>query len=112
MADGDREVLSSLPRTRPERRSSKRGARTPAGAAKPQSNKTQARTRAKASPEATARAAPPRAVPPSGYAVPETSSPVNAGGAELIGTAIQAVGELAHLGSRALRGALARLPKA
>jgi hypothetical protein len=108
MADGDREVLSSLPRTRPERRSSKRGARTPAGAAKPKSTKTQPRTRAKASP----KAAPPSAVPPSGYAVPNTSSPVNAGGAELIGTAVQAVGELAHLGSRALRGALARLPKA
>ena len=112
MADGDREVLSSLPRTRPERRSSKRGERAPAGAAKPKSNKTQARTRAKASPKATAKAVPPRAVPPSGYAVPKTSSPVNAGGAELIGTAIQAVGELAHLGSRAVRGALARLPKA
>jgi hypothetical protein len=112
MADGDREVLSSLPRTRPERRSSKRGARTPAGAAKPESTKAQPRTRAKASPKPTAKAVPPRAVPPSGYAVPKTSSPVNAGGAELIGTAIQAVGELAHLGTRALRGALARLPKA
>jgi hypothetical protein len=107
MADGDREVLSSLPRTRPERRSSKRGERAPAGAAKPKSNKTQARTRAKTSP----KKAPPRAIPPSGYAVPKTASPVNAGSSELVGTAIQAVGELAHLGSRALRGALARLPK-
>jgi hypothetical protein len=107
MADGDREVLSSLPRTRPERRSSKRGERAPAGAAKPKSNKAQARTRAKTSP----KTAPPRAVPPSGYAVPKTASPVNAGSSELVGTAIQAVGELAHLGSRALRGALARLPK-
>jgi hypothetical protein len=107
MADGDREVLSSLPRTRPERRSSKRGERAPAGAAKPKSNKTQARTRAKTSP----KTAPPRAVPPSGYAVPKTASPVNAGSSELVGTAIQAVGELAHLGTRALRGALARLPK-
>ena len=112
MTDGDREVLSSLPRTRPERRSSKRGARTPAGAAKPESTKTQPRTRAKSSPKSAAKAVPPRAVPPSGYAVPKTSNPVNAGGAELIGTAIQAVGELAHLGTRALRGALARLPKA
>ena len=116
MADGDREVLSSLPRTRPERRSSKRGERTPADPAKPKSNKTQARTRAKATPKATAKATPkavpPRAVPPSGYAVPKTASPVNAGSSELVGTAIQAVGELAHLGSRALRGALARLPKA
>ena len=108
MADGDREVLSSLPRTRPERRSAKRGARTPAGSAKPKAAKTQARTKPKASPTAV----PPREIPPAGYAVPKTSSPVSAGGVELIGTAIQAVGELAGLGTKALRGALSRLPKA
>jgi hypothetical protein len=112
MADGDREVLSSLPRTRPERRSAKRAARTPAGAAaantaaatpsKPKAPKTRAKPRPAA----------PREVPPNGYAVPKTASPVSSGGAELIGTAIQAVGELANLGTRALRGALARLPKA
>jgi hypothetical protein len=105
MADGDREVLSSLPRTRPERRSAKRTARTPAGStaaknvAKPKTAKTGAKPK-------------PRAIPPAGYAVPNTSSPVNAGGTELIGTAIQAVGELAGLGTKALRGALSRLPKA
>ncbi|TML07685.1 MAG: hypothetical protein E6G41_04015 [Actinobacteria bacterium] len=105
MADGDREVLSSLPRTRPERRSAKRGARTPAAAA-----------RAAPTPKKTARpkpkAAAPREVPPSGYAVPRTRSPVNPGGTELVGTAIQALGELANLGSRAVRGALSRLPRA
>ena len=37
-------------------------------------------------------------MPPAGYAVPKTSSPVSAGGTELVGTAIQAVGELASLG--------------
>ena len=105
MADGDREVLSSLPRTRPERRSAKRGARTPAAAA-----------RAAPTPKKTARpkpkAAPPREIPPAGYAVPKTASPVNPGGTELVGTAIQALGELANLGGRTLRGALRRLPKA
>jgi hypothetical protein len=109
MADGDREVLSSLPRTRPERRSAKRGARTPA---KPKAAKTQPRTPPKATRKAAPKAVPPRDIPPAGYAVPKTSSPVSAGGAELIGTAIQAVGELASLGTRALRGALGRIPKA
>ena len=120
MADGDREVLSSLPRTRPERRSGKRAprppARTPAGAtaaknvAKPRQTKSGATAKAEAGPEA--KAVPPRSIPPAGYAVPNSSSPVNAGGTELIGTAIQAVGELANLGSKALRGALSRLPRA
>jgi hypothetical protein len=108
MADGDREVLSSLPRTRPERRSAKRGARTPAPPSKPKAAKTGAKPRS----QPRAKAVPPREVPPSGYAVPKTASPVNAGGAELVGTAIQAVGELANLGVRGLRGALSRLPKA
>ena len=116
MADGDREVLSSLPRTRPERRSAKRSARTPAGAAttknvaKPKTAKSGPKPKAKAKPKP--RAVPPKAIPPAGYAVPKTGSPVNAGGTELIGTAIQAVGELANLGSKALRGALSRIPRA
>jgi hypothetical protein len=54
-------------------------------------------------------------VPPSGYAVPKNASPVGAGSTELVGTAIQALGELANLGvslgNRALREALGRLPK-
>jgi hypothetical protein len=111
MADGDREVLSSLPRTRPERRSAKRGARPSAGAqptAKP-APKARAKPRPKAKPA-------PKPVPPAGYAVPKTASPVGSGGAELVGTAVQALGELANLGAavgaRALRGALSRLPKA
>jgi hypothetical protein len=54
-------------------------------------------------------------VPPAGYAVPKTGSPVGSGGTELVGTAVQAFSELARLGaslgSRALREALGRLPK-
>jgi hypothetical protein len=112
MADGDREVLSSLPRTRPERRSAKRGAPAAAGSEPP----AKAKAKPRAKPKATAsKAAPPRPVPPAGYAVPDQASPVNAGGAELVGTAIQALGELANLGvslgGRALRDALGRLPK-
>jgi hypothetical protein len=121
MADGDREVLSSLPRTRPERRSAKRGARSAAGAA---AAKTAAKVTPKApagkpkpraKPRTTARsqptAVPPRKIPPAGYAVPKQGSPVSAGGGELVGTAIQAVGELANLGTRALRDVLGRLPR-
>jgi hypothetical protein len=107
MADGDREVLSSLPRTRPERRSAKRGARTPAGAepvAKP-------KPKPRAKPRPKAKAVPPRRIPPAGYAVPKQGSPVQAGGGELVGTAIQAVGELANLGGKALRDIIGRLPR-
>jgi len=110
MADGDREVLSSLPRTRPERRSAKRGAR--AGATDTPAKAKAAKPRAARSKP---RAVPPRQVPPSGYAVPKNASPVGAGSTELVGTAIQALGELANLGvslgNRALREALGRLPK-
>jgi hypothetical protein len=105
MADGDREVLSSLPRTRPERRSAKRDA--------PKVVKAKAKPRAK--PRAKAVPPPPRHVPPAGYAVPKTGSPVGSGPTELVGTAVQAFSELASLGAslggRALREALGRLPK-
>jgi hypothetical protein len=107
MADGDREVLSSLPRTRPERRSAKRDA--------PKVVKTKAKAKPRAKPRAKAVPPAPRQVPPAGYAVPKTGSPVGSGPTELVGTAAQALGELASLGaslgSRALREALGRLPK-
>jgi hypothetical protein len=107
MADGDREVLSSLPRTRPERRSAKRDA--------PKVVKAKAKAKPRAKPRAKAVPPPPRHVPPAGYAVPKTGSPVGSGPTELVGTAVQAVSELASLGAslggRALREALGRLPK-
>jgi hypothetical protein len=108
MADGDRDVLSSLPRTRPERRSAKRDA--------PPKPKPRPKPVAKASvrrkPAPSRRAAPPRSkVPPAGYAVPKHDSPVGSGTGELVATAVQAFGELANLGGRALRDALGRLPK-
>jgi hypothetical protein len=106
MADGDREVLSSLPRTRPERRSAKRGARSAGG-----TKTAAAKPKPRAKPRAKPKAVPPRKIPPAGYAVPKQDSPVSAGGIELVGTAIQAVGELANLGGRAVRDILGRLPK-
>src|SRR5258708_5557174 len=94
-------VLSSLPRTRPHRRSEKRG--TPAGARKPASTR-------KAAPES--RAAKPTAAAPQR---PARRKPAPVTGAEIVGTAVQAVGELAELGlalsARALRNATARLPR-
>jgi hypothetical protein len=122
MSDGDRDVLSSLPRTRPERRSAKRQARSPVEAAAaaapaaarpaaPKAKPKPARAKAKSAPKAAAQ----RDIPPAGYAVPKHSSPVGGGGADLAATAVQALGELAQmgasLGGRAVRDALRRLPR-
>jgi hypothetical protein len=115
MSDGDRDVLSSLPRTRPERRSAKREARSPVDAAArpaaPKAKPKPARAKARSAP----KAAPQRDIPPAGYAVPKHSSPVGGGGADLASTAVHALGELAQmgasLGGRAVRDALRRLPR-
>jgi hypothetical protein len=141
--DSDREVLTSLPRSRPVRRSTKRAARpdganvakaTPTAtskaarpAAKPRAKaapKTAAgattKPAAKATPKprpkaaaggpATAR----RKVPPAGYASPAEDDRV-AASADLIGTAVQAAGELAQIGfavgRQALQSMFERLPK-
>jgi hypothetical protein len=105
MVDGDRDVLSSLPRTRPERRSAKRDA-------PPRKPRTKPAAKPSARRKPAPKAVPKRSkVPPSGYAVPRHESPVGSGGGELVATAVQAFGELANLGGRALRDALSRLPK-
>jgi hypothetical protein len=106
--DSDREVLTSLPRTRPVRRSDKR-AKAPRKASAP---KTQA-------PKATAdgATAPPRKIPPAGYAAPTSQAPEDpvSASAELIATAIQAAGELTQIGyavgRQTLRSMLDRLPR-
>jgi hypothetical protein len=147
--DSDREVLTSLPRTRPVRRSAKRAERprTAAAATKPKSKSTSSaaagpkarkaatKPRVAAQPKATARAAsrpasadgarataprtrsaPRQSVPPAGYA----SSPMpgedgRSASADLVGTAVQAAGELAQIGfavgRQALQSMLDRLPK-
>jgi hypothetical protein len=164
----DREVLGSLPKTRPERRSAKRdrparaaraaaaapakgargakrapaakpaaakpaaakpgavagtkpAARPAAGAKRPKApaRKTAARAKIGADAKAPARrrttaasgAAKP--VPPAGYAAPRVGRPGGPG--DLMGTAVQAAGELAEIGAtlagQALRSALRRLPR-
>jgi hypothetical protein len=148
--DSDREVLTSLPRTRPVRRSAKRTERprTPATATKPKAKaasaaapdapkarKPAAKPRAAAQPKTNARAATgPRSadgaratsqrtrpasrqtVPPAGYASPPMpGEDGRSASADLVGTAVQAAGELAQIGfavgRQALQSMLDRLPK-
>ena len=120
------DVLSSLPRTRPQRRSAKRDAPAPAakakakaaprkasngakaGAPKPRAKTAAAKPRAKvgAAPRTKAAAAP--KIPPAGFAAPrDTGDRPVPSGVELVGTAIQAAGELAQIGVAVGRQALA-----
>ena len=139
--DGERDVFGSLPNTRPQRRSAKRAragatakaaapgaAKAKATAAKPKSAKPTA-AKAKATPKprtaanaAKARpaaephaAAAPSQIPPAGYATPRAEDDGVPRGADLVTTAVQAVGELAQIGlsagGRALKSALERLPR-
>lgn len=118
-------MLTSLPRTRPVRRSAKRGDRADvktgaastqsrrAAASKPKAAKatttagaTTAKAKRTASTEAKpesaerSRAAPRRKVPPAGYAAPTSRGDEGggAGTADLLSTTIQAAAELAQIG--------------
>ncbi|MHB8657233.1 MAG: hypothetical protein ACYC91_04640 [Solirubrobacteraceae bacterium] len=108
------EVLGSLPRTRPHRRSDKRAARTPAAPGEPQAAVTgEARSSGSGvSPKRPAGRPPERAAPAAKTA---QGRPAAAKGAELAGTAVQAAAELAEIGisigARALRRAVSRLPR-
>jgi hypothetical protein len=131
------EVLKSLPARRPQRRSARRdGAKTAPAGRKPAPAKAAAKPRAKAAstgPKAATgarkRAATvgkppaarrPTAVRPSAATRAASSTPgkrpaQSPEGIELVGTAIQAAGELAQLGltlgTKALRGAVSRIPR-
>jgi hypothetical protein len=123
------EVLSSLPSTRPQRRSARRASGGESGeAAKPRpaeskgAPKRASRAGAKASgrPRAKAKGRRPTAVRPSAATKAAGSQPrerpaQTPQGVELVGTAIQAAGELAQLGlqlsTRALAGAVRRIPR-
>jgi hypothetical protein len=100
---GDRDVFSGLPNARPQRRSAKRDrpAKEAKGASEPKKAPPQARAAAK-------KTAPP--VPPAGYATPTDDDRPR--GTDLVGTAVQAAGELAQIGiaigGQALRSALGR----
>ncbi|HEY6761511.1 MAG TPA: hypothetical protein VI318_18570 [Baekduia sp.] len=145
MSPADRDVLTSLPNARPTRRSAKRAStaatekpeteaaktakkRAPAAKKAPAATakapaKTAGTTKAKAKPKAAAStagaakkaAAAPSSPPPpaAGWATPKPERPE--GGGDLLGTAVQAVGELAQIGlaygGQAIKQALSRLPR-
>jgi hypothetical protein len=124
--DSERDVLSSLPRTRPQRRSAKRDAKPkpapkakakPAARAKPRPRKAPAKAPASLGAQRAKRGAKTaRRMPPSGFAPPrETRDQGPPSGTELVGTAIQAAAELAQIGlavgGHALRSALGRRSK-
>jgi hypothetical protein len=115
------EVLKSLPARRPQRRSAHRGGTKPA-ARKSAPRKKPAATAKKSATAARKPAAGrrPAGVRPSEATRAASSTPgqrpaQSPEGIELVGTAIQAAGELAQLGltlgTKALRGAVARLPR-
>jgi|SRR5947209_20443128 len=122
------DLLGALPRRRPNRRSDKRGA-APAER-KPQPPRESRRTastpkaargsqtssrKSKARPaqKRLRQPAQPRGIPAARRASKRKPAPTS--GVEIIGTAVQAVGELAEIGmalsARALRNALRRLPR-
>jgi hypothetical protein len=138
------EVLGSLPRTRPHRRSQKRppraaraadtraatvGTRTIDAPADGQAKAKPAMTEtAKAKPANAKTAAPRRVTPrpapsrlrqpaqPAGTPPgPRNRRPAPSNGSDVLGTAVQAAAELAEIGlsvgARAIRGAVARLPR-
>jgi hypothetical protein len=111
----EREVLSGLPNARPHRRSAKRDrpARdAPSTQGAPAAAKTRPTPKPPAKPRAKAEPAPPP-IPAAGYATPRDDD--GPGAVDLIGTTVQAVGELAQIGlaagGRALKSAFQRLPR-
>ncbi len=130
------DLLAALPRTRPHRRSDKRAAAgsgtgeapaaanpkpapSPSAARKPSAGKAgpaqeTPRSKAKqAGAKPLRQPAQPRGIPKARRAPKRKPAPAAA--PELVGTAVQAVGELAEIGltltARALRNAAARLPR-
>jgi hypothetical protein len=115
------EVLKSLPARRPQRRSAHRGGAK--AAARKSAPRKKAAATAKKPPTAARKPAAgrrPAGVRPSEATRAASSTPgqrpaQSPEGIELVGTAIQAAGELAQLGltlgTKALRGAVARLPR-
>jgi len=118
MADEpDRDVLSSLPRSRPARRSGKRDAARASTRQQATADHVAAATptpRA-ARKGAKAKASAPSPPPPAGWATPDDADAAQPGGLELVGTAVRAVGEVAQIGvavgANAVKGVLGRLPR-
>lgn len=118
------DVLGSLPHTRPHRRSQKRPPRVVDAGADARSGAKPAKARPAAAKAAAPESGPPRAKPtrlrqpaqPAGTPPgPRSRRPAPSNGSDLLGTAVQAAAELAEIGlsvgARAIRGAVARLPR-
>ncbi len=124
------DVMSSLPRTRPQRPSRRRASgragdakRPPRAAAKPAAAKAsgaRAKPSAKGARAASARPKPEGVRPSAATRAasrppPPKRPPSPPSGTDLVGTAVQAAGELAQLGltlgTRALRDAVKRIPR-
>jgi hypothetical protein len=118
------DVMSSLPRTRPQRPSPRRAStRAPRAAAKPAAAKASGAgvKRAAKEPRAASARPKPQGVRPSAATnaaskpPPPKRPPSPPSGTDLVGTAVQAAGEIAQfgltLGTRALRDAVKRIPR-
>jgi hypothetical protein len=119
--------MSSLPRTRPQRPSRRRASggdkpkRAPRAAAKPAAAKSAGAQRAPKTPRAASARRKPAGVRPSaatkaaGTQPSPDRPPSPPSGTDLVGTAVQAAGELAQLGltlgTKALRDAIKRVPR-
>ena len=126
-----RDVMSSLPRTRPQRPSRRRASgrsgdakakRAPRAAAKPAAARPKAAAKPASRGSRAAAARPkPQGVRPSAATraaskpPPPNRPPSPPSGTDLVGTAVQAAGELAQLGltlgTRALRDVVKRVPR-
>ena len=105
---------------KPAARATSAGRAKAAGGAKPAARaKPASRAKPAAQARPAAETAPPRAgtskIPPAGYATPHGDDDGVPHGVQLVTTAVQAAGELAHIGlaagGRALKSALGRLPR-
>ncbi len=112
MAD-DPEILGSLPRTRPHRRSARR-----AGGVVPESACADADRPTPRRPRPVRTAAPETKVAGAAARSRPAEAPAHRAGpdpAQILGTALRAAGEIAEIGltvgTQALRGALERLPR-
>jgi hypothetical protein len=127
LAAGTAQRQARRPAGSPERREGEpaarggqaaRAAKATAGGTKPPAARTaKPKPRTARTTAERARGAPPRKVPPAGYAAPTSrpQDPSSSGTAELISTTIQAAGELAQIGMtvarQTLRSMVDRLPK-
>ena len=109
---GGGEVLRSLPSTRPQRRSTRRDAKT---GAKRAPAKPRAASAAKGPATAKPKAVRPSQATRAASVTPGERPATPPEGLEMVGTAIQAAGELAQfgltLGTKALRSAVKRIPR-